>query len=739
MSSSKQTLISILASVFIVKCYANDINIDGFLDEAAWHSAVEINQSFAVIPQTLNPNNDKFSYKLITTKSGLYIGLKAPIQSPLVLRTQENDTEFSNEHFQIMLDMKNSGQESYVFGVNHEGYYLDGEIDQDRELDLDWSAEWDYAVNTKDEEWSAEVYIPWSAMSFAIKTENQFGLYISYFDEESNSTFASSPTNYLMNNFYRQFSKYTAVISHNNQFNIFPYVSFNRNIIDSSESSYLGAEIFWQPSNGHTLSATINPDFGQVESDELVVNFSAIETFFSEKRPFFNNNQSLFEVTGPESLTIVHSPRIGGESFYDEDYVSDLNSAVKYTMNQASFDFGLLMAQESSIAGSAGRGFNAIRGKYIFDENSIGISINHVKTPSIDRKATVVSTDLEYAFSPLVQLSFGVIKSLIDENGEKINDMGWWVKGRSEIFDNQIHEFSLFAYGENLQLNDIGYVQRVNRKQFEYEYQYQIPSFDSELIRDVIFLFETELKTNFAGEKLPQKVGAGVELVSGEEFEYQLSFEAITSGVDDLVTRGNNSVALPSALIVEFELSSAEYDWGQYEFEVIAGSEGWRGLFYDFEVSIEQQLTEDLLLGLSISQYNSDSWIDWDEENVIEEFNFTEQELAINVDYQIDDNQELRIKFEAVIGKGDNLGVYSIHSNGSAGFIEVGEDFSFSENAFQLRYKYSLSKLTAFYLSYGFGGDYEDELAKFGKRNLYKRAIEAKNSHNIFAKIRLHF
>ena len=53
-----------------------------------------------------------------------------------------------------------------------------------------------------------------------------------------------------------------------------------------------GAEIFWKIDSSRQLNATINPDFGQVESDELVVNFSAYETYYSDKRPFFAENQS---------------------------------------------------------------------------------------------------------------------------------------------------------------------------------------------------------------------------------------------------------------------------------------------------------------------------------------------------------------------------------------------------------------------------------------------------------------
>ncbi len=92
-----------------------------------------------------------------------------------------------------------------------------------------------------------------------------------------------------------------------------------------------------------------------------------------------------------------------------------------------------------------------------------------------------------------------------------------------------------------------------------------------------------------------------------------------------------------------------------------------------------------------------------------------------------------------LIGKASGIGNYIVQSNGSVKYQAKTDDFAFSESAFQLRYIYALSKLTAFYLSYAFAGDYEDEYAEFSKRNLYTKAIKSKDHHSLFAKIRLHF
>ena len=78
-----------------------------------------------------------------------------------------------------------------------------------------------------------------------------------------------------------------------------------------SENFDAGADIFWKPNGQFQLTATINPDFGQVESDDIVVNFSANETFFSDKRPFFTENQGPFEFTTPSDFSQLrlHAPR----------------------------------------------------------------------------------------------------------------------------------------------------------------------------------------------------------------------------------------------------------------------------------------------------------------------------------------------------------------------------------------------------------------------------------------------
>ena len=92
-----------------------------------------------------------------------------------------------------------------------------------------------------------------------------------------------------------------------------PYVSAGYDILNNRSYTDTGVDILWKPNGQMQLTATINPDFGQVESDNLVVNFSANETFFSDKRPFFTENQGIFEFTTPSDFSqLLYTRRVGG-------------------------------------------------------------------------------------------------------------------------------------------------------------------------------------------------------------------------------------------------------------------------------------------------------------------------------------------------------------------------------------------------------------------------------------------
>jgi hypothetical protein len=109
-----------------------------------------------------------------------------------------------------------------------------------------------------------------------------------------------------------------------------PYVSaLYDNVADDGKVDG-GVDVFWKPNGQMQLTATVNPDFGQVESDDLVVNFDATETFISDKRPFFTENQGPFEFTTPSDFSqLLYTRRIGGPAD-DGRGSGDITAALKW-------------------------------------------------------------------------------------------------------------------------------------------------------------------------------------------------------------------------------------------------------------------------------------------------------------------------------------------------------------------------------------------------------------------------
>ena len=103
--------------------FATEVVVDGSLNDSGWQSAKRNTVNYQVVPQTLTKVESNFSYQIITTDHGIYIAVVATTKQPLRVRTQENDSLFTNDHIQLMIDMNNTEQTSYVFSVNHQGYY----------------------------------------------------------------------------------------------------------------------------------------------------------------------------------------------------------------------------------------------------------------------------------------------------------------------------------------------------------------------------------------------------------------------------------------------------------------------------------------------------------------------------------------------------------------------------------------------------------------------------------------
>src|SRR3546814_4489823 len=184
------------------------------------------------------------------------------------------------------------------------------------------------------------------------------------------------------------FTQVTVPVHSQSLLAITPYVVGGYDNIGRRSDFDAGSYVVWKPNGQTQLTATINPDFGHVESDDLVVNFDANETFFSDKRPFFTENQGIFDFGTPSDFSqLLYTRRVGGPAD-DGSGPGDITAAVKLNGSLGSYKYGLFVAEEGD---DAGRSFRAARLVRDYEKQNVGMMLTQVEHRSEEHTSELQS------------------------------------------------------------------------------------------------------------------------------------------------------------------------------------------------------------------------------------------------------------------------------------------------------------------------------------------------------------
>ena len=360
--------------------------LDGKLDEPFWQSLPAYDNMLVTDPDTMGPTQHATLQRFFYTDQGLYIGvhLEQPPDT-LLARLSSRDEFLNRDGWGITIDTSGEGLYGYWFTINLGGSVQDGKVAAERQFSNEWDGPWEYATAEVADGWSTEVFLPWSMMTMpdAADGERNFGFYLSrkvaYLDERWTWPALPFGSPAFMSVLAQM---QTPGVTPRRQLEIYPNIAFTRDEIDEEDEFRAGVDLSWRPSSNLQVTATINPDFGVVESDDVVVNLSAFETFFPEKRLFFLEGREVFQTTprsrvrgrgpsgtgsrqttstfSPEPTTLLNTRRIGGPPRIDiPDNVdvegvergkpSDLIGAVKLTGQTGPFRYGVLSAFEDDV------------------------------------------------------------------------------------------------------------------------------------------------------------------------------------------------------------------------------------------------------------------------------------------------------------------------------------------------------------------------------------------------------
>jgi hypothetical protein len=282
--------------------------VDGRLDDAAWAAAPLSDGFWQVDPDEGEPGTEPTDFRVVYTDDALYIGVRAWDSEPerIVTRLARRDEDVASDWIIVAIDSYHDRRTGFVFFVNPAGVKRDIYIFDDGDEDDSWDAVWDVATFTDSTGWAAEFRIPFSQVRFSDAEREGFGFQvvrvINRNNEEQHWRLMTKGEAGLVS----RFGDLTGLegIEPPRRVELLPYVAAtgdryqaegdNPFATGADRTGRVGGDLYLGITSNLTLSATINPDFGQVEADPAVVNLSAFETFYPERRPFFQEGLDVF-------------------------------------------------------------------------------------------------------------------------------------------------------------------------------------------------------------------------------------------------------------------------------------------------------------------------------------------------------------------------------------------------------------------------------------------------------------
>jgi hypothetical protein len=316
---------------------AEAVKLDGEFSESAWARAVPIDAFVQREPREGQPPAQRSEVRVLYDKTYLYVAVRAFDSEPdriVGIRTRR-DGSSPSDWVHVYVDSYHDRRTAYKFSVNAAGVKGDSYWYGDGSEDTSWDAVWDVAVTKDGQGWKAEFRIPFSQLRFEPGKRDTFGFAVMREIGRSKETSTWPLLAKSKNGWVSQFGELggLALTSSAKRLEFMPYlvghadtqpVEAGDPFVSSSETKgSVGADLKFALTPGMTLTATLNPDFGQVEADPAVVNLTSFETFYTERRPFFvegsGNLRFDLDCNDGTCTGLFYSRRIGRRPHGDPD------------------------------------------------------------------------------------------------------------------------------------------------------------------------------------------------------------------------------------------------------------------------------------------------------------------------------------------------------------------------------------------------------------------------------------
>ncbi len=457
------------------------MKIDGQLDEAAWINAPVAKDFLFRWPTPGKPATEQTEIKVIYDDYAMYVGAYMHDSKPdsLLKNLTQRDNNNNTDWFFVTLDTYMDGQNGSGFGVTAANVQFDckyaianadqDEGNQDGE-DFNWNAVWKSSVKIMPDGWVAELEIPYSALRFPKKDLQNW--HINFFrrifrkgeTDSWNEIKATESGSLRQSGILQGISNIKMPL----RLQATPFVSVYgadfydknaspRNALSSSFNA--GMDVKYGINEAFTLDATIIPDFGQVRSDNQVVNLSPFEVRFDDFRPFFTEGTELFNKGG-----LFYSRRIGGRSHNFDNVSNKITSTEEIVDNPSKAQ----LYNSTKISGRTAKG------------TGIGV-LNAVQAPTFATlKDTETNKERKVESSPLTNYNVMVFDQNLKNNSSiaivntnvwragstydaNVTNLNWNLKNKKNSYSlsgnfalsQQMFDTTKFGHKMNVDLNKI--------------------------------------------------------------------------------------------------------------------------------------------------------------------------------------------------------------------------------------------------------------------------------------------
>jgi hypothetical protein len=725
------------------------IVLDGKLDEPEWQQAQRLADFKTTEPNTQAAPRLATVALVHSDENGLYVGFICD-QPPAVerARTQgQRDQYIAGDRVNAVIDFDGNGTSAYEFTAHLGGGKVDGAISRQLVYNYDWDADWDYAVSETADQWFVEYRIPWNVapMGPVRDGKQDVGVFFSRFVVALGQRYSVPGNTFNRPTFVSDMHKLRIAGFARAQLDVIPYAAATRDVLREDTDARTGVDVFWKPNGQHQLTATINPDFGQVETDQLVVNFSAIPTFFPDKRPFFTENLDLFST----EYTVLYTRRIGAAPDAGPEGATDIESALKYTGRSGGLSYGAIAAWEDDTSLAEGRDFYVGRARYkLSDALTLGWIGTHVERPTLERQADTQGVDFAWTVAPGTSLNGMAVVSEVDHAAPTIFDpagdgVGARVTFRYAPGTSFENITALVSRNATFNLRDAGFQTRTNQHLLQQVMAWYWRDWAPESPIQEQSLYTNALaQVNDSGDRLPASF-VGTWGVTRRDTSFGgLEYDATTlGGADDLITRGNGLARLPARHWLFPYYGSRQTGLFRY---LIVGGYG-TGYFTDGDyryVRVEPGLypSDRFSLVSRAGLLQSPDEILWLGGNLLGAFDYEQVEVSLDLNWFPRARHELRGKFQWVAASGDPVAALR---PGPEGHLVATSDpvgaFSITDTAFQVRYRYEFAPLSELFVVYSHGGF--DALAEpeRGLGSSLRRGLAEETASQFLVKVRYRF